>query len=202
MGADRRATNRPTSGAKSDSALVDRRAQEVPNMYGNRLRIAFLLVALLFSTGCMTDVEVFFAGRTEAGRHFLLTRQSDRLLGTRLRANDELIVSAQHCDDGEQAVSEARRRFWRASSRRSSDYLLMRQNGRRHLSDEVYTAADRIWLLAPDSEAVVASVDFSTQRTYRSGTLQPDWATPTGGKRVENEFDSEAAGNEKPPAKP
>lgn len=171
-------------------------------MYGNRLRIAFLLAGLLFSTGCMTDVEVFFAGRTEAGRHFLLTRQSDRLLGTRLRANDELIVSAQHCDDGEQAVSEARRRFWRASSRRSSDYLLMRQNARRHLSDEVYTAADRIWLLAPDSEAVVASVDFSTQRAYPSGTAQPDWAVGNAGKRVQYESGCDAAGSQRPPAKP
>ena len=48
-------------------------------------RMVLLLVALLFQTGCMTDVEVFFAGRTEAGRDFLLVRQSDRLLGTRLR---------------------------------------------------------------------------------------------------------------------
>ena len=166
------------------------------------LKMVVLLAVLLFPTGCMTDVEVFFAGRTEAGRDFLLVRQSDRLLGTRLRANDELIVSAQHRDDAEQAVSEARPRFRRASSRPSSVYLLMRQNAGRHLSDEVYTTADRIWLLAPDSEAVVASVDFSVQRTYRSGTLQPDWATPTAGTRVENEFDTEAAGNEKPPAKP
>jgi hypothetical protein len=167
-----------------------------------RLRIAILLVALLFSTGCMSDVEVFFAGRTEAGRHFMLTRQSDRLFGTRLRVDDELIVSAQHRDDAEQVVREARPRFWTASSRPSSVYLLTRHNARRHLSDAVYTAADRIWLLAPDSEAVVASVDFTAQRSYRWGTAQPDWAVANGGKRVENEFDNDAAGSRRPPAKP
>lgn len=169
-------------------------------MYGNRLRIAFLLVAPLFSTGCLTGVEVFFAGRTEAGRDFVLVRQRDLLLGTGI--NDELIVSAQHRDDGEQVVREARPRFRRAPSRPSSVYLLMRHNAGRHLSDEVYTAADRIWLLASDGEAVVASVDFSVQRTYRSGTAQPDWAVGNAGKRVENQFDSDAVGSESPPAKP
>jgi hypothetical protein len=166
------------------------------------IRMVLLLAVLLFPTGCMTDVEVFFAGRTDAGRDFLLVRQSDRLLGTRLRANDELIVSAQHRDDAEQAVSEARPRFREAPSRRNSTYLLMRENAGRHLSDEVYTTADRIWLIRPDSKAVVASVDFGLQRTYRSGTVQPDWATLTGGKRVANDFDSDAARNETPPAKP
>ena len=81
-------------------------------------------------------------------------------------------------------------------------YLLLRENAERHLSDEVYTTADRIWLIRPDSKAVLASVDFGMQRTYRCRTVQPDWATLTGGKRVANEFDSDAARNERPAARP
>ena len=160
-----------------------------------RLATIFLLTGAMLAAGCVSDPDPYFRGQTENGNPFMLARVADRIVGTSAQQNDRIELFAEPVEKHYADYVPENQESPPPNLRQATDeenwrrrYVLVTHGGLTFKHCTVRTSGDRVWLIRPHDQLVVAATDLGKEITYRSDGPQPAWATPDGGQVVENEW--------------
>ncbi len=133
--------------------------------------------ALLAASGCVTgkSLDFRFTGVTQAHEPFKLVLYTksllgaDRLWGLGVSRTLELWSESLGDADGKQTSRD-----------------LIREDVLDKLDFVVRAEGNRLWLVDPQTETVLAAVDLDEAVCYPEWVDQPPWALPTAGTEVRN----------------
>jgi hypothetical protein len=131
-----------------------------------KLLTAMSLMTLTFSlAGCARHMSVRYVGRTERGVDFVVTEEWQH-------KTQELFLRSKSLDRPERLAKHDDLN-WKTYT---------------PIEFEVRGAANRIWLVDPQTASTLSAVDFDAARVWPHGTSQPPWAMPHEGTLMTNEL--------------